>query len=208
MPDRFDRGTDNGTGQPASGDHHGADDVAADAERKRFRDAELDLDKEVSDKFIESLSRSLLKRKKGRPMRLLYDTEMPMDMLAYLVAKMGVNSESLIPGNRYHNFKDFIAFPNVGRAELEYPKYDFLPVDGLSFGKSLIALIAKKDYLVSTPYQSFDYIIHFLREAAIDPKVKEIIVITHTKCGMLYLMNKSVVFSVEIREIKIRSESR
>jgi polyphosphate kinase len=138
------------------------------------RDAELDLDKEVSDKFIESLSRSLLKRKKGKPMRLLYDTEMSMDMLAYLVTKMGVNSESLIPGNRYHNFKDFIAFPNVGRAELEYPKYDLLPVPGLSFGKSLIALIAKRDFLVSTPYQSFDYIIHFLREAAIDPKVKEI----------------------------------
>ncbi|MEO6523437.1 MAG: polyphosphate kinase 1 [Mucilaginibacter sp.] len=138
------------------------------------RDAELDLDKEVSDKFVDMLSRSLLKRKKGKPMRLLYDTEMPMDMLAFLVAKMGVNAESLIPGNRYHNFKDFIVFPNVGRPELEYPRYDTLPVHELSFGKSLMGMIAKKDYLVSTPYQSFDYIIHFLREAAIDPKVKEI----------------------------------
>lgn len=138
------------------------------------RDAELDLDKEVSDKFVDLLSKSLLKRKKGKPMRLLYDTEMPMDMLAFLVTKMGVNAESLIPGNRYHNFKDFIVFPNVGRPELEYPRYDSLPVPELSFGKSLISLIAKKDFLVSTPYQSFDYIIHFLREAAIDPKVKEI----------------------------------
>jgi len=138
------------------------------------RDAELDLDKEVSDKFIESLSRSLLKRKKGKPMRLLYDTEMSMDMLAYLVTKMGVNSESLIPGNRYHNFKDFIGFPNVGRPELEYPKYDFVPVAGLSFSKSLFTQVEKKDFLINTPYQSFDYIIHFLREAAIDPKVKEI----------------------------------
>lgn len=138
------------------------------------RDAELDLDKEVSDKFVELLSRSLLKRKKGKPMRLLYDTEMPMDMLAFLVAKMGVNAESLIPGNRYHNFKDFIVFPNVGRPELEYPHYDTLSVPELSFGKSLMSMIAKKDFLVSTPYQSFDYIIHFLREAAIDPKVKEI----------------------------------
>ncbi|RKR83162.1 polyphosphate kinase [Mucilaginibacter gracilis] len=138
------------------------------------RDAELDLDKEVSDKFVDLLSRSLLKRKKGKPMRLLYDTEMPMDMLAFLITKMGVNSESLIPGNRYHNFKDFIGFPNVGRPELEYPKYDILPVPDLSFGKSLIGMIEKKDFLVSTPYQSFDYIIHFLREAAIDPKVKEI----------------------------------
>ncbi|SDP96461.1 polyphosphate kinase [Mucilaginibacter sp. OK268] len=138
------------------------------------RDAELDLDKEVSEKFIDSLSKSLQKRKKGKPMRLLYDSDMPLDMLKYLVNRMGLHGESLIPGNRYHNFKNFISFPNVGRPELEYPKYPPLPVEDLSFGKSLIGLIAKKDYLVSTPYQSFDYIIHFLREAAIDPKVREI----------------------------------
>ncbi|MFS2186730.1 polyphosphate kinase 1 [Mucilaginibacter sp. Mucisp84] len=138
------------------------------------RDAELDLDKEVSEKFVDSLAKSLQKRKKGKPMRLLYDSEMPMDMLKYLVGKMGLHGESLIPGNRYHNFKNFIAFPNVGGPELEYSKYIALPVADLSFGKSLIGLIAKKDYLVSTPYQSYDYVIHFLREAAIDPKVKEI----------------------------------
>ncbi|MBK0379574.1 polyphosphate kinase 1 [Mucilaginibacter segetis] len=138
------------------------------------RDAELDLDKEVSEKFIDSLAKSLQKRRKGKPMRLLYDSEMPLDMLTYLVKKMKVSGESLIPGNRYHSFKDFIKFPNVGRPELEYNKNIPLPVSGLSFGKSLMSLIAKKDFLISTPYQSFDYIIHFLREAAIDPKVREI----------------------------------
>ncbi|MFI5140063.1 MAG: polyphosphate kinase 1 [Sphingobacteriales bacterium] len=138
------------------------------------RDAELDLDKEVSEKFIDSLSKSLQKRRKGKPMRLLYDSEMPLDMLKYLVNKMGLSGESLIPGNRYHNFKNFIAFPNVGRHELEYEKSTPLPLDGLSFGKSLMSMVAKKDYLISTPYQSYDYVIHFLREAAIDPKVKEI----------------------------------
>jgi polyphosphate kinase len=138
------------------------------------RDAELDLDKEVSEKFIDALSKSLQKRKKGKPMRLLYDTEMPLEMVTYLVSRMGLHAESLIPGNRYQNFKNFISFPNVGRPELEYTPYPPLPVDGLSFGKSLMGMIAQKDYMVSTPYQSFDYIIHFLREAAIDPKVKEI----------------------------------
>jgi polyphosphate kinase len=138
------------------------------------RDAELDLDKVVSEKFIDALSKSLDKRKKGKPMRLLYDSEMPLEMLKHLVGKMGVHGESLIPGNRYHNFKDFIAFPNVGRPELEYVKYPPLPVDGLTFDRSLIAMIAKRDYLINTPYQTYDYVIHFLREAAIDPKVKEI----------------------------------
>ncbi len=138
------------------------------------RDAELDLDKEVSEKFIDSLSKSLQKRRKGKPMRLLYDSDMPLDMLKYLVSKMGLHGESLIPGNRYHNFKNFISFPNVGRPELQYVKYTPLPVDGLTFDKSLMAMIAKQDYLINTPYQAYDYVIHFLREAAIDPKVKEI----------------------------------
>ncbi|RFZ94498.1 polyphosphate kinase 1 [Mucilaginibacter conchicola] len=138
------------------------------------RDAELDLDKEVSEKFIDALSKSLQKRRKGKPMRLLYDSEMPPDMVGYLLKKMKLEKSSLIPGNRYHNFKNFISFPNIGRPDLEYKKNQALPVDSLSFGKSLMGLIAKKDYLISTPYQSFDYVIHFLREAAIDPKVREI----------------------------------
>jgi len=138
------------------------------------RDAELNLDTAVSDKFIEALSKSLQKRKKGKPMRLLYDSEMPLDMLSTVVSKLDLNSESLIPGNRYHNFKDFIDFPNVGSETLEYKKLPPLPVKGLSYNKGLFELIKKKDYLVNLPYQSFDYIIHFLREAAIDPKVTEI----------------------------------
>lgn len=138
------------------------------------RDAELDLDKEVSEKFIDALSKSLQKRKKGKPMRLLYDADMPVDMVSQLMVKLNLTAENLIPGNRYHNFKDFIKFPNVGGPELEYKRTKSLAVDGLSFGKSLMGLIAVKDYLISTPYQSFDYVIHFLREAAIDPKVVEI----------------------------------
>ena len=138
------------------------------------RDAELDLDKEVSDKFIDALTKSLQKRSRGKPMRLLYDTDMPMDMLTYLVTKLDLTAEGLIPGNRYHNFKDFINFPNVGSPDLEYPKASPLPIKDLTAGQSIFAQIAKKDYLINLPYQSFDYIIHFLREAAIDPKVSEI----------------------------------
>lgn len=138
------------------------------------RDAELNLDKNVSDKFIDALTKSLQKRGKGKPMRLMYDTEMPLDMLTYLVAELDLSADGLIPGNRYHNFKDFINFPNVGGASLEYSSMQRLPVKGLSSMKSIFSQVALRDYLVNLPYQSFDYIIHFLREAAIDPKVKEI----------------------------------
>lgn len=138
------------------------------------RDAELDIDKNVSDKFIEELKSSLDKRKKGKPMRLLYDTEMPFDMLSVLVSKIKIDADSLIPGNRYHKFGDFIRFPNVGANTLEYPSTPPLKVAGLHRTESIINKIALKDFLINLPYQSYDYIILFLREAAIDPHVTEI----------------------------------
>lgn len=138
------------------------------------RDAELDIDKNVSDKFIEELKSSLEKRRKGKPMRLLYDTEMPFEMLGVLVNKMKIAAENLMSGNRYHRFGDFIDFPNVGTKDLEYPAMIPLKVSGLHRTESIFNKLAGKDYLVNLPYQSYDYIILFLREAAIDPKVIEI----------------------------------
>jgi len=138
------------------------------------RDAELDIDKNVSDKFVEELKTSLDKRRKGKPMRLLYDTEMPFDMLSILVAKMKIEAESLIPGNRYHRFGDFIKFPNVGDKSLEYPSNVPIKVSGLHRTQSIFNKLAERDFLINLPYQSYDYIILFLREAAIDPKVTAI----------------------------------
>jgi polyphosphate kinase len=138
------------------------------------RDAELDIDKNISDKFIDELKSSLDKRKRGKPMRLLYDTDMPFEMLTVLVNKMKIEAESLIPGNQYHRFGDFIGFPNVGSKELEYKPNAPLKVHGLHRTESIFNKLQERDYLINLPYQSYDYIILFLREAAIDPKVIEI----------------------------------
>ncbi len=138
------------------------------------RDAELDIDKNISEKFIDELRRSLDKRKKGKPMRLLYDADMPADMLSFLINKLKVSADGLIPGNKYHRFGDFIDFPNVGDQSLEYPPSVPLKVQGLHRTESIFKKMIIRDYLVNLPYQSYDYIISFLREAAIDPKVKEI----------------------------------
>ncbi len=135
------------------------------------RDAALDLDRQVSEKFIDTLKKSLQKRKKGRPMRMLYDSAMPLDMLTYLVAHLDLDADGLIPGNRYHKFKDFIRFPNIGGSHLEYPRQPTLKLHDFDPIKGILNQVARRDYLVNLPYQSFDYIIHFLREAAIDPKV-------------------------------------
>src|SRR5690606_25378405 len=85
------------------------------------RDAELDIDPNMSEKFVDALMHSLQRREKGRPMRLLYDSDIPLDTLDFLVGRMQMDQDALIPGGRYHNFRDFIDFPNVGGPALEYP---------------------------------------------------------------------------------------
>src|SRR5690606_41778123 len=84
------------------------------------------------------------------------------------------SSDSIIPGGRYHNRRDYMNFPNLGRYDLLYTPRTPLPVSGLNLEGSMMNQIAKKDFMVFAPYQSFSYVIKFLREAALDPKVTAI----------------------------------
>ena len=84
------------------------------------------------------------------------------------------STDSIIPGGRYHNRRDYMDFPNLGRYDLLYQNNTPLPVEGLTLEGSILEKIKSKDYLVNAPYQSYAYIIKFLREAALDPKVSAI----------------------------------
>jgi polyphosphate kinase len=142
---------------------------------KLTRDTELDIDNDFSKSIAEKIEKSLKQRKKGKPVRLVYDSEIPADLLTYITKKIKMKkSGNMVPGGRYHNFKDFINFPKVGVRELLYTPIKPLAHPDLKNAKSLFGVIRKKDVLLSYPYQSFNYIIDLLREAAIDPKVTSI----------------------------------
>jgi polyphosphate kinase len=142
---------------------------------KLTRDTELDIDNDLSKSIAEKIEKSLKQRKKGKPVRLVYDSDIPADLLSFITKKIKMKkSGSLVPGGRYHNFKDFINFPKVGTRELQYSPLKSLPHPDLEKAKSLFTIIRKKDILLSYPYQSFNHIIDLLREAAIDPKVSSI----------------------------------
>lgn len=142
---------------------------------KITRDTELDLDNDLSKSISEKIEKSLKQRKKGRPVRLVYDSEIPHDLLNFITKKIKMKKrENLLPGGRYHNFKDFIHFPQVGIRELQYSPVKPLPHPDLKKAKSIFNVIRKKDILLSYPYQSFNHIIDLLREASIDPKVTSI----------------------------------
>ena len=142
---------------------------------KLTRDAEIDIDNDLSKSFVEKISKGLKARKKGQPVRLVYDSAIAPDMLDFVMKKVKLGKEdNPIPGGRYHNFKDFISFPNVGHPDLSYKKINPLKHPDLKDQSSIIKVIKKKDILLTYPYQSFDHIIDFLREASVDPKVQSI----------------------------------
>ena len=142
---------------------------------KITRDAQLDIDSDMSKSMLEKIATSVKDRRIGEPVRFVYDQNIDKDTLKFFLSKMGIDaSDSIIPGGRYHNRRDYMNFPNLDRNDLLYQPKMPLPVEGLSFDGSILNKIAQKDYLIYAPYQAYSYVIKFLREAALDPKVTSI----------------------------------
>lgn len=142
---------------------------------KFTRDAELNLDDDISTSLKDKIEHSIKLRKKGTPVRFVYDQDMPHDLLEYLLKNLnlefGVNT---IAGGRYHNFKDFMSFPDFNVREFIYPPLPPLNHPVFEGQKSVLKLILKQDVMIHYPYQRFDYLVDLLREAAIDPRVRTI----------------------------------
>ena len=141
---------------------------------KLTRDAEIDLESDVSVDILDTIKNSLKQRKKGQPVRLIYDQEMPKDFIKFINQKLKLSKDELIPGQRYHNFRDFIGFPDIKKTDLKYQNIEPLSIPELDKAKTLFNAIRTKDFLLNHPYQPFSYIIRLLREAAIDPEVLSI----------------------------------
>lgn len=142
---------------------------------KITRDAELDIEDDVTTGFIEKLSEGLKNRKKGDPVRLIHDAEMDADLLKFIINKVGLEDDDLlVPGGRYHNFKDYMNFPKIGSSALRYKSMPPLAHPILQGKVSVFEEIRKQDILLSYPYQSYRHVIDLMREAAIDPAVTSI----------------------------------
>lgn len=141
---------------------------------KMTRDAELDIDDDISKSFMEKMTHSLKKRKKGKPVRVIYDRTMPEDLKSFLFKKLKLGKENAIPGARYHNDKDFMNFPEIGKRKHYYPKLTPFRHKDLRQNTSILKVLRRKDVMLHYPYQTFNHFIDLLRETAIDPEVKEI----------------------------------
>jgi polyphosphate kinase len=139
---------------------------------KITRDAELDIDNDLSKSFLDKIDESVSDRKKGQPVRFVYDEAISRDLLNYIIRRMEVDADdNLIPGGRYHNFKDFMKFPNLGKANLRYEDQPSVNHPRIKNDKSLFDIISEKDVMLHFPYQTFNHYINWLREASMDPQV-------------------------------------
>lgn len=142
---------------------------------KFSRDAQLDMDSDLHLSFLDQISLSVKHRRIGEVVRFVYDKKMDQDLLEFFMDKMEIDiSDSVIPGGRYHMRRDYMSFPDMGRGDLKYLIKPPLPIRGLSLEDNILDKVSQRDYLVNTPYQSFSYVIKFLREAALDPTVTSI----------------------------------
>ena len=141
---------------------------------KLSRDADLEIEDEYSGDLAEKISRSLVKRKTGAPSRFLYDASIPETFLKLLRRTFSLTRGELVPGGRYHNFSDLFSFPNPVSPKLENKSLPGLVKKDLAQYSSMLKAMEEKDWMLHFPYHSYDPVISFLNEAAIDPKVKEI----------------------------------
>jgi len=143
---------------------------------KISRDAELDFDDDISKSFLDKIAQSVKERSSGDPVRFVYDSDIRIDSLKFLLNKMQIDddTDSIIPGGKYHNRRDYMKFPSLGKSNLLYKPIKPLNIKGFKLGESTFNKLNERDYMLHTPFHKFSFIINFLMEASIDPKVKKI----------------------------------
>jgi polyphosphate kinase len=140
---------------------------------KVTKDAELDIDNDISTTFVQKIEKGVKNRRKGKPVRFVYDKEMDAGLLAYLIRRLNLSKKSnIIPGGRIHNFRHFIDFPDVFPGKRT--RHISIIHPALQNTQRVTDTILKKDVMLHFPYHTFDSVIDLLREAAMDPDVTSI----------------------------------
>lgn len=142
---------------------------------KFTKDAEIEIDNDLHGGQMEKIAKAVRNRKKGAALRVLYDSEMPQELLRHLMKKLKLDKlDTVQASGRYQNHKDFMTFPSLGRKDLKYPAWPPAILPELKGTDSLMQIIYERDRFVHVPYQSFDYVVRLLQEAAVSKNVKSI----------------------------------
>lgn len=159
---------------------------------KVTRDAEIDLDTDVATSIIQKIEKGLKNRRRGKPVRFVYDKQMDAGLLEYLMRRMNLTKkDNLIPGGRIHNFRHFMDFPDSVFPKKGQRKKPFQhPL--LANSKRVTDIVLEKDIMLHFPYHSFNPVIDMLREAAIDPDVTAIKITCYRLASQSKIVNALV----------------
>jgi polyphosphate kinase len=142
---------------------------------KMTRDSEYSINDEIDESYVEKMSESVKQRLIAEPVRLIYDSDMPKDMVAGLCKQLKIRTlDTVNSAGHYRNFKDFIGFPNIGRSYLENPPLPALNSQAFSQYDTVFEAISQHDILLYYPYHRFLHVTEFVRQAAFDPSVRSI----------------------------------
>lgn len=143
---------------------------------KFTRDAEMEIDNDLRNGMLQKISKGVKSRKKGAPMRIVYDAAMPKVLLKHIMNTLYVDKlDTVLAGGRYQNHKDLMKFPDCGRKDLKYPAWTpILKKELADPDVSILEQIRQKDRYIHVPYHSFDSYLRVLQEAAINREVKGI----------------------------------
>jgi polyphosphate kinase len=176
---------------------------------KFTRDAELDIDDDISTSLLEQIAKSIENRKVGDPVRFVYDKNMPDDLRYFLLKQLKISKEENInPGGRYHNFKDFMKFPSVEGGKLMYTPLPPLRHPFIDNNRRIMEQIEEQDLMLNYPYQKFDYVVDLLREAAIDPEVTKISINLYRVAKRSRIINALVSALQNGKEVQVIVELR
>ena len=173
---------------------------------KVTKDAELDIDNDVSTTFVEKIEKGLKNRRKGKPVRFVYDKEMDAALLEYLIRRLSLGKKSnIIPGGRIHNFRHFMDFPNVLQVSGVRRSQAFIHPD-LAKSLRVTDVIVKKDVLLHFPYHSFNSLIDLLRESAMDPEVTSIKITAYRLASQSKVINALINAARNGKEVVVMLE--
>lgn len=142
---------------------------------KFTRDAEMEIDNDLRTGTLQKISKGVKSRKRGEPLRVLYDGDMPKDILKRVLKKLDLDRlDTVLSSGRYQNHKDLMGLPDCGHSELKYPAWPPVLKKELDGEESLLEKIRQKDRFIHVPFHHFDSFIRVLQEAAVSKQVHSI----------------------------------
>lgn len=170
---------------------------------KITRNSELFLDEEnIEEGILKEMEKKLAKRDTGSPTRLLYEKGIPLNVQYFLASSLGLKQEELYEGGRYHNLSNLFFLP-VSKKHLEYPAMKQLKPVGMEYCGDIFRQIESKDLLLHFPFESYNPVLAFFNQAAIDPDVESIAVTLYRVAAESHIVNALISAAKNKKQVRV-----